>query len=476
MEKEYRKKAILSVFSLFFQSGYSAVLGFLANLILTIVISPSSFGIYFALLSLISIFNYFSDVGLSAALIQKKEINEEDLKTSFTVQQILILTLISGGILAGSWVKNFYHLSSEGLFLYYVVLVAFFLSSLKNIPSILLERKIEFQKIVLVQIVENTLFYVSVIIFALLKLDILSFAFAILIRSVFGLILIYRLSFWWPKIGFNIKSFKELISFGLPFQTNSLLALVKDDFITLFLGRMLGFENLGYLGFAKKWAEAPIRIIMDNLSKITFPLMARFQKDKNKLKRIIEKILFYQSLVILPATLGLVLILPKLIELIPKYQKWQPAVPLIYIFALSAVFSSYSSPLTNFLNSIGQVKKNLRLMVFWTIGTWLLTPILTFKFGIYGFPLTLVFLSSTFIYVIYLAKKIVNFEFISQIFPSLTATFLMGIIVYFFLYLRILKAGLAVMGAVILGIISYGIFLYFVFRVNILRIFRFLYE
>lgn len=468
---DYKRKTIISTLSLFFQSGYAAVLGFIANLVLTIIISPSSFGVYIAVLSLISIFNYFSDIGLSAALIQKKEVDEEDLKTSFTVQQSLIIFLIFLGIILSDFVKNFYHLSLNGLYLYLAVLVSFFLSSLKNIPSVLLERKIEFQKIVFVQAVENTIFYLVVIFLAILKLDILSFAVAVLVRSLIGLFLIYRFSFWWPKIGFNKKSFKELVSFGLPFQTNSFLALIKDDFLILFLGKILGFEKLGYIGFAKKWAEAPIRIIMDNLSKISFPLMARFQTEKSQLKKIIEKLIFYQSLIILPATIGLVLLMPVLMKIVPKYQKWQQAIPLLYLFALSAIFSSYSSPLTNFFNSIGQIKKTFYLMIFWTIFTWILTPILTLKLGIYGFPLTLLILSSTFVYVIYLAKKMIQFNFFNQVYPSLLSTLIMAFIIYLFLKVPLFPL-LSLFGGIILGIISYGAILTFVFKINFWEIYQ----
>lgn len=475
MKKDYKRKTIISTFSLFFQSGYSAFLGFFANLVLTIVISPSSFGIYITILSLISIFNYFSDIGLSAALIQKKEINDNDLKTSFTVQQSMILSVIGLGLLISPLVKKFYHLPQNGIYLYYSVLIAFFLSSLKNIPSILLERKIEFQKIVFVQAAENTLFYFTVIIFALLKFEILSFAFAVLIRSIVGLFLIYRLSFWQPKIGFNRESFKKLISFGLPFQTNSFLALIKDDFINLFLGKILGFEKLGYLGFAKKWAEAPIRIIMDNFSKISFPLMARFQHDKNQLRKIIEKMLFYQSLITLPATFGLILIMPKLTVIIPKYQKWQPAIPLFYLFAISAIFSSYSSPFTNFFNSIGEVKKSFYLMIFWTLATWILTPIFTFKFGVYGFPFCLLIISSTFILVILIAKRIIDFNFMAQIVSSLGGSVVMSLVVFYFLKLPI-NPLISLLGGVILGIISYTSVLYFIFKINFIKIYRSFYE
>ena len=95
--------------SLFLQSGYSAILGFAANLILTILLSPSVFGIYITVLSLISFLNYFSDVGLAASIIQKKDLSNDDVKTTFTVQQILILTIIIIGFMSTSFVRSFYN-------------------------------------------------------------------------------------------------------------------------------------------------------------------------------------------------------------------------------------------------------------------------------------------------------------------------------------------------------------------------------
>lgn len=475
MDKSYKKKTLISTLSLFFQSGYSAFLGLIANIVLTIVVSPTTFGIYITILSIIAIFNYFSDIGLAAALIQKKEINDNDLKTSFTIQQLMVLTLISIGFLSTNFVQKFYHLPQNSLILYHAVLISFFLSSLKTIPSVLLERKIEFQKIVLVQIIENTFFYLSVIIFSLLKFDLFAFVIAVLSRSIIGLIFIYSLSFWLPKIGINKTSLKKLISFGLPFQTNSLLALIKDDLLTLYLGKVLGFEKLGYIGFAKKWAESPIRIIMDNISKVIFPLMARFQEQKEKLKSIIEKILFYQSLAVLPAIAGIILIMPKLTEIIPKYSKWQPALPLLYLFSIAAIFSSYSTPFINFFNSIGKVKISFYFMIFWTTSTWTLTPILTKFFDLYGFPLTLLFLSLSFIFVIKMVKKIINFSFIKPITPSFFSTFIMFFVVFIFLKLPIPSLSSVIL-AIVLGIITYGLSLTLIFKINLLKIYRLFYE
>ncbi|MFH0979691.1 MAG: oligosaccharide flippase family protein [Candidatus Roizmanbacteria bacterium] len=462
-----KRKTILSTLSLFFQSGYSAILGFIANLVLTILLTPQIFGIYFTVLSLIAILNYFSDIGLAASLIQKKDINDNEVATVFTVQQLLILSMIFIGWSTTSVIMKFYKLPIEGQYLYWALLISFFLSSLKTIPSIFLERKIQFQKIVLVQIVENTVFYLSVIILALLGWSLNSFTIAVILRAFIGVIIIYYLSPWKIKIKIDFPVLKKLLSFGVPFQMSSFLALVKDDLLTLYLGKVLGFQALGYIGWAKKWAESPIRIIMDSLSRVLFPLFSRFQSDMEKLKRIIEKTIYYQSAIIIPAIFGLVIVMEKMIDFIPKYSKWAPALPFFYLFSLSALFSSYSTPFINLLNGLGKVKISLIFMTIWTIATWILTPVLTHFFGSFGFPITLVILSSSFILVIFVAKKIVRFSFIKNVYQFLFASLLMAGVVFILSQLSI-SSGVSLLLSIIGGIITYLLILKLMFKIDLL--------
>lgn len=421
-----KKRSIQSTIGLFFQSGYSSALGLAANLVLTILLTPTIYGIYITVLSIIALLNYFSDIGLAASLIQRRELTQEDVRTTFTVQQILIVTAISIGFLSTTFIKSFYKLPSDGILLYWALLAGFFISSLKTIPSVFLERKIQFKKIAFVQIVENTFFYVLVIVFALMGFGLKSFIFGVLARAVAGLILIYYLSWWTPQVGISLKSLRSLLSFGLPFQASSFLALFKDDLIILYLGKTLGFAGIGYIGWAKRWAEAPIRIIMDNLGRVLFPVIARIQHDKDKVGRVIEKIIYYQTLLLAPTLAGMALMIHSFIVIIPRYDKWEPALPLFYIFCLSALFSSYSTPFINLFNAFGRAKLAFSFMLFWTITIWILTPAAVHNFHLFGFPLVQLLLSSSFILVLAKAKQLINFKFLPVVYKPLLAMAIMG--------------------------------------------------
>ncbi len=461
----YKKNSLISLASLFFQSGYSAFLGLIANFILTYMLGPHTFGVYIATLSTLSFLNYFSDIGLAASLVQKKEIDEKDIITTFTIQQIMIIVLLSAGFMLRGFIQWWYNLPPEGVELYVVLLISFFFSSLKTIPSILLERQIQFQKIVLVQGVENTLFYVVVSVAALYGLGIQSFTIALLVRSLAGLILMYILSPWMPKIGISMKSARHLLSFGLPFQTNTLLALVKDDLLIIYLGRVLGLDALGLIGWAKRWGEAPIRIIMDNVNKILFPVFSRYQDDQKKVSRMMEIALRYQTMILLPLYAGAVLLLDIVVDIIPKYGKWAPALPLFYLFCLSALLSSYSSPFINLFNATSKIRISFYLMIFFTVSTWLLTPFLSIRFGMIGYPLTLVILSLTCIYTYIISKKYITINISQQIIPPLVSSLFMSL---FIILIRALTSDLSALTlSIIGGAVLYIALLRYIFHINL---------
>ena len=426
------KRSVRGIFALVYRTFAIQILGFGANLLLTIFLSPSIFGVFFVVSAAIAFLSYFSDIGLAAALIQKKEsLTEEDLKTTFTIQQILVVSVVVIALVLSGFIRNFYHLDNEGVFLFQALIFAFFLSSLKTIPSIILERGLNFEKLVIPQIVESIFFNIVVVVLAINGFGITSFSIAVLARGLSGLITMYIVSPWRIRFGFSKKSASRLLSFGIPFQANSFLALVKDDLLIAYLGKVLPIAQVGYIGFAQKWAFTPLRLIMDNIIRITFPSFSRLQHDKNILSKALEKSIFAASFLIFPSLVGLVILSPYFIKLIPKYTKWEPALISLTFFSVNAILSSISTPLTNALNAIGKIKITLYLMVFWTIATWVLTPIAIVIFGFNGVSAASAFIALSLVVVVYLTKKYIDFNIFSITIYPLLCTFIMGGTIYF---------------------------------------------
>ena len=154
------------------------------------------------------------------------------------------------------------------------------------------------------------------------------------------------------------------------------------------------------------------------------------QAEKEILTKAIEKSIFAACFIIFPALTGLVILSPYFVHLIPKYIKWEPALMSLFFFSINAALSSVSTPLTNALNAIGKIKITLYLMVFWTIATWVLTPILIIKIGFNGVAIASAIISLSVILVIYIVKRYLSFSVFNAVFYPLICTIIMGIVVY----------------------------------------------
>lgn len=422
-------KSVKGVFALVSRSFLLQLLGLATSFILTIFLDPASFGIFFVVSSIIVFFNYFQDIGLAASLIQKKEEpTKTELQTVFVMQQILVLLLVVPALIFTSAIAHFYKLNVDGEVLLVALLISFFLTSLRTIPTVLLERKLDYGKLVIPQILENLAYNACLIIFAVMGFKVTSFTIAVLARSIIGLVALYIIQPWPVGIAFDRHSLKRLVSFGIPFQANSILALFKDDFRTIYLGKVLPIAQLGYIGFAEKLAYLPLRLVMDNVIKVTFPSFARLQTDKNALRLAIEKSLFLICFAIFPIAVGIISYSPFLIQFVPKYQKWEPALVSVVFFSLGTVLSSISTPLTNFLNAIGRVKITLYFMIFWTAAIWILTLFLIKVMGYNGVSAASFFVSLTSIGVFIVSKKYVEFSVIRPVYKQ----FIAAIIMYLF--------------------------------------------
>ena len=162
------------------------------------------------------------------------------------------------------------------------------------------------------------------------------------------------------------------------------MAVVKDRFVNIVLWKVIGADGVGIIGWAQTWSQLPLRFVMDNVTKVTFPALSRLQDHPADLKKAIEKTLFFICFLTFPIVAGLAATAPVLLAVIPRYSKWEVALIPLGLFCFNSALAAISTPLTNALNAIGRVKINTYLMIMWTALTWLLTPYLASRFGYLG--------------------------------------------------------------------------------------------
>ena len=429
--KTVSRRSIHGIFALASRNFLLQSINFVSFLIISVILSAGQLGIYTAVVATARVVSFLTDFGLGAALVQKKEeLKREDLVTTFTIQAIITLGIFVIFFIFLDQIKSFFNLNDSGGRLLLALVFTIFISSFKTIPSILLERKINFGRLVIPQIAESIIFNIVLISLVLNNYGIDSYTWAFLISSVIGIPLYYYISPWKPGVGVYRSSISDL-KFGAQFQAKNILATIKDDFLTVILIRFLSFTQIGYIGFAQKIAFFLYRYIVDSITKVTFSSYSRLQENKDYLKLAIEKSLFFTTLVVFPLLSGLIVISVYLIKYMPGWgNKWEPAILSLIFFSLNAMISSISGVLVNVLDATGRVRITLKLMVLWTILTWTLTPVAIYLWGYNGVAISSFLVTLTVFITIFLVKRVVNFELIKSLYKPIIATLIMVLFTY----------------------------------------------
>lgn len=412
--------------------------GFIVNIIsqvsvffLITFMSPEEMGIFWVVNAAVFFLVYFSDIGLAAALIQKKEkITPDDLKTTFTTQQSLIISLLVLLFIFSPRLAEFYELNQEGIYLLYAVGFSLLLASLKSIPTVLMERKLEFGKMAIPEILENFAYSVFVVYFAWAGYGLRAFTYAVLIRGIVGVVTIYMLEPWMPKIGFSKKALKGLFSFGVPYQLNTLISVFKDRGMTLIMGKVIGNAGVGFLGTAERFSQMPLRLFMDPVTRVSFPAFSRMQDHKRELANTTTRTIFFITFLTYPVLVGMVLVLPIFMEVFPVYQKWEASVIPLGFMVINVFFAAATTLLTNLLAAIGKIKTVTKLVTMWTVLTIIFVPTLGYMYGVNGAAAGYAIVSSSSIIAIFVAKRHVNFSITEGAGKTFLASILMGVCVY----------------------------------------------
>ena len=271
--------------------------------------------------------------------------------------------------------------------------------------------------------------------------------------------MLYLVPFW-PRWLFSRESFVASFKYGFKFQLNDLLARVKDQLFYLFVAsdftqKMFGVSahQFGLISFAKQWSMYPYNLTVQNVMAITFPTFSRLQGKTHLIKRAIEKSIYFITLSIFPILTCMCVFFWPLTQVIEHYHKWEPATISFIFFTLAIAPAAISSPLTNVLNAIGKINETLKLMVLWTVLTWVVTIPL---FGVWGFDAVAIagfLISLTSFLPVMMVKKYVTFDLWEQIWAPLTGSLIMAAYGIFFMETWTVSKGWLMAGLLSSGLV-----------------------
>jgi len=473
--QDLKSKSLAGIGSLLRRQIFVYGFFFLGNIVLARILVPQLFGIYAIVSFVVQFFSTFSDVGIGAALIQKKEkLNNEELSTLFWLQQMMVFIVVILVFLAAPLVLRIYTtMPPESVWFIRVMALSFLFTSLKTVPAILMERAIDFNKVAWVDISESAAFQVTAISLALAGFGVWSFIVAALIQSVLGVILIYSLSTWRPSFQYNFNSARSLIGFGLPYQGNTILSFIKDAVTPLFVGAYAGASAVGYVNWARNLAFAPL-MLSQSFGRVAFPAYARLQHDNIILQDAVERSIRMMTLIMFPITTMLFALGPEITHVIFT-DKWRPGLLAFYFYCTSPFIIGIMLPLYSAILSLGKSNLLLKMASLLLVLEWGLgVPfVLTFGYNGISFSQPIIAVIFYFVYRHILAEDMIRVAVIKNVYSQFMAAVLSGIVVKIMISMLIASI-ITITASFVAGSILYILIIYLIKKETLIEVGQYL--
>jgi PST family polysaccharide transporter len=364
-------------------------IAFVGTVVLLRVLSPEDLGTFAVLQFALTFLQFFGDVGVGAALVQgREEPSRRALASVFTLQAILGALLVAiAWIAAPAVVQVWKGLPAIAPMLLRAMALSFLITVLRVVPSILLERRLRFGAIAVTEVMQTAAFYAVACASALRGLGDWTWPLAVVAQALVGTIVVLVAQPWRPALALDVGILRPLVRFGLPFQLKNVVGFANGAVTPLYGGAALGPTAVGFVNWGQQLAHVPLRLV-EVIARVSFPLFARLQHERDALARIVERSLQVASAGVFFAS-GVFLSLGRPITTIVFTDKWLPG--LLALYALSLVLCiGFVSPVAGAaFDAMGRPGIMARLSLGWTALNWIVVPVATSRWGLEGFVLGL---------------------------------------------------------------------------------------
>lgn len=410
------RKALHSILALGVRQLLAQGLNVLGAIFLARLLSPAQFGVYAIIVFVRSFLVAFGDAGLAGSLIrQPEEPSEEDYRTVFTCQQVMVVVVAIGFWFACPLIARMYRLPVSDAWVFRLVDLSLVCSSFQVIPSVRLERNLAFHKVAIIEVSMAAVFNGTAVFLASKGWGDMSFAWGLLLRSLAGALLANMISPWRIRWSISLARVREHLQFGIPYQGIAFVSLLKESIGPVFIALLLGTTEMGYVNWANMVAVFPL-LILPVLQRVYMPAFARLQDNPKSLSHFIEKILQATNGLVAPlAVFTLVFIRP--ITSIGFGNKWLVALPLLYLFWSSNPFTATSAPVLSLLNALGRSRTALLFALLWMAGTWVIGAPMILLMGAIGYAFATLVVNFTNIALFRVAQANVKFSILRSAAP-----------------------------------------------------------
>ncbi len=396
------KEKITKSFSLLIaREFFIKALSFVGQLIVARILVPSDFGIFVIISFIVNFFILFSDIGLTWSIIRsEKQPKELELSSVLFIKIVFSSIIIAIIYFLAPFITIFYsEFQKSHVSMLQIFSITILFTSLRSIPIALLERKIKYNMIAIIDVVGILVYQISALTLAFAGFGVWSLISSVILKEIIEVIIAYLFQPIPLRINISIKSIQYMLSFGVFLQGNSILTFIHTSIIPVLVGVKYGPYQVGLLDWSSKIASIPMTIT-ENFGRVAFSGFSKIQNDKKFLAIMIERSMGILSIITLLFTVLILGFAPQAIEILYT-KKWVAGVPSLYWFAASTFLISVMSAIGSGLLALGRSKEIFYVTLLSGITKWFCAISLVSLFGYIGVAITST-ITSAVLFVLYL--------------------------------------------------------------------------
>lgn len=358
---ELKNKVFSSFIWNLLEKGGGQAIALIVQIVLARLLAPADFGIMAIMIVFINIGNTLVQSGLNTAIIQKKQLETDDLSTAFWMSFAIAAALYVVLFIASPLIAEFY--SAPSLVAPLRVLCLVFISnSLYSIQVALITRKFQFKKIFKATLTAITISGASGIAIGALGGGIWGLVLQQLLYSIISTTTITLQTKWLPCFSFQPNSAKALFGFGWKLLASGLIDTIYNSASDLIVGKQFSIAQLGFFNQGKKYPQALGTTLDATIQPIMLSTVSRVQSNIEDAKGIVRRAIKSASFVIMPIMAYAAIAAPSLISLILGDQ-WLPAVPYFQAFCVIYALLPIHSTNLQAINALGRPDWFLKLEI-----------------------------------------------------------------------------------------------------------------
>ena len=299
-------------------------------------LTPHELGLAVLALSCWALVGVVMDFALAAALIQRREIDEEARSTAFWSGAALGIVLAAAGVAASGGIAALF---DEPRLRWLVVALAagMLVNALTTTQAALLTRAMDFRTLELAGMTATTAGAAVGISLALSGAGPWAIVGDVLTGAAVYSTSLWLRSDWRPRRVFSRASLRDLAGFATLLTSTRLVVGVQRALDRLLIGNVFGAGASGTYSVAASIVSVPAARLVDPIRGVLFPAFSRLQGTPGDVADAWLRTTRVLCALLAPLLLALVLGADDLVQLVLG-ERWAQAAPLLQILAVFAFF------------------------------------------------------------------------------------------------------------------------------------------